>query len=91
MEKQIACPHCKSEVLFKKNSSGRWIGTIAGGGIGYFLASGLGIAGAIFSAPIAIPAALVGAGALALLGNRVGKDIDNSKPKCPKCNKKLVL
>tara|TARA_R110002111_G_scaffold110798_1_gene170486 strand:+ start:373 stop:648 length:276 start_codon:yes stop_codon:yes gene_type:complete len=91
MEKQINCPHCKTDITFKKDSKGRIVGTVVGGGIGYGIASSLGIAGAVFGAPIAIPAALVGAGVFALLGNKFGKDFDNSQPKCPKCKNRLVL
>ncbi|MDO6674262.1 hypothetical protein C7448_10111 [Tenacibaculum gallaicum] len=91
MKKQKYCPHCKTEILFKKDKKGRIIGTAIGGGVGYTLASGLGIAGAVLGAPIAIPAALVGAGLFAVMGNKFGKDFDNSRLKCPKCEKKIVL
>ncbi|MEC5166160.1 ssDNA-binding Zn-finger/Zn-ribbon topoisomerase 1 [Flavobacterium sp. PL11] len=91
MEKNISCPHCKSEIVFKKDTSGRIIGTIAGAGIGYGLASSLGIAGAILGASVALPATLIGVGIFAILGNKFGKDYDNNLPKCPKCKNNLVL
>lgn len=91
MEKQISCPHCKTDINFKKDNKGRLVGTIAGGGIGAGIASGLGIAGAIVSAPIAIPATLVGLGLFAIIGNKFGKDYDNNQAKCPNCKKNLVL
>lgn len=84
--KKVICPHCNAKVEFKKDSAGKWIGTIGGGVTGYVLASGLGIAGAILSAPIAIPAALVGLGIGAILGNRAGDALDSSV-ECPKCKK----
>lgn len=91
MIQRINCPHCQTEIEFKKRKNGRIVGTVVGGGIGYGLASSLGIAGAVLGAPIAIPAALVGAGVFAVLGNKFGKDFDNNQPKCPKCKKRLVL
>ena len=91
MEKQISCPHCKTDILFKKNSEGKLAGTIVGGGIGYGVATGLGIAGAIAGMSIAIPATLVGIAVFAILGNNIGKGYDNSQAKCPKCRKNLIL
>lgn len=91
MEKNISCPYCKTELIFKKDNKGKIIGTVAGGGIGFGVASSLGIAGAILGAPIAIPATLVGVSLFAILGNKFGKDFDNSRPKCPKCKNNLVL
>ncbi len=91
MKKQINCPHCKTDIEFKKDKKGRIFGTVVGGGIGFGLGSSLGIAGVVLGAPVAIPAALVGVGFFALLGNRFGKDFDNSQPKCPKCKNRLVL
>jgi len=91
MEKQISCPHCKTNITFRKDIKGRIIGTIAGGGIGWGLASGLGIAGAILGATVALPATLVGVGLMAVIGNKFGKDIDNRSAKCPKCKKNMVL
>ncbi|MCF6212789.1 MAG: hypothetical protein L3J45_02065 [Flavobacteriaceae bacterium] len=91
MEKQITCPHCQTKIEFKKDKKGRIIGAIAAGGIGYGLASGLGIAGAIAGATVAIPATIVGVIALALIGNKFGKDYDNNQPICPNCSEKLVL
>jgi len=89
--REIICPCCKKKVVFKKNSAGKWVGTIGGGGAGYFLASGLGIAGAILGAPIAIPAALVGLGIGTILGNRVGAALDNATVKCPSCGKSMSV
>lgn len=91
MEKNISCPHCKTELVLKKNNTVKIIGTAAGGGIGFFLASSLGIAGTILTAPVAIPATFVGVGLFAVLGNRFGKDIDNKLYKCPKCKNNLIL
>lgn len=91
MEKNVTCPHCKSEVIFKRNAKGRFVGTVVGGGIGYGLASGIGLAGAILGASVALPATAIGIGLFAIIGNRIGKEVDNSMPKCPKCKKKLVL
>ena len=82
---QVKCPHCKAVVTFKRDAKGRWVGTIAGGGLGYALAAGLGIAGAILSAPVAIPAAAVGLLIGAALGNRAGAAWDDSGSECPKC------
>ena len=87
--KKVICPHCGAKVEFQKNSAGKWVGTIGGAGAGYVLASGLGIAGAILSAPIAIPAALVGLALGALLGNRAGAAIDNATVQCPSCKKSM--
>lgn len=89
--KKVICPHCGEKVEFQKNSAGQWVGTVGGAGAGYVLASGLGIAGAILSTPIAIPAALVGLGIGALLGNRVGAAIDNASVECPNCKKTMSI
>jgi ssDNA-binding Zn-finger/Zn-ribbon topoisomerase 1 len=91
MKKNISCPHCKAELIFKRDNKGKIIGTVAGGGIGFGISSSLGIAGVILGAPIAIPATLVGVGLFALLGNKFGKDIDNKRLKCPKCKSNLIL
>ena len=89
--KNVTCPHCGEKVFFKRASSGRWVGTVVGGGLGYWLASGLGIAGAILASPVAIAAGVVGLGIGAILGNRVGKKIDDRNAKCPKCGNSMVL
>ena len=71
------------------------VGMTGGGeslsGFGYWLASGLGIAGGILGFPIAIAAGIVGLAIGASAGNTVGKKIDDSNTTCPKCNKGLVL
>lgn len=54
---------------------------VAGGGAGYGLATGLGIAGA----PVAIPAAPAGLGIGAIIGNRAGDIFDNMTVQCPNC------
>lgn len=90
-EKKVTCPHCNASVVFKRSASGRWVGTLAGGGLGYAVAASLGIAGAIAGAPVAIPAAVVGVVVFAIFGNRAGKAIDNHRAKCPKCKKSMVL
>lgn len=91
MEKNISCPHCKTDLVFKKDNKGKFIGTVVGGGVGFGLASGIGIAGAILGASLAMPATLVGIGLFAIIGNRFGKDFDNANQKCPKCKNNLVL
>ena len=82
---RVECPHCKAVVHFKRDATGRWVGTLAGGSVGWALASTLGIAGTVLGAPIAIPAALVGLGIGAALGNRAGAAWDNAGGDCPKC------
>jgi len=77
--------------MFKKNFAGKWVGAIGGGGVGYFLAAGLGIAGGIMGAPIAIPGALIGLGLGAVLGNQAGAALDNSTVKCPNCEKFMAV
>ncbi len=89
--KKIQCPHCKKTVEFERNSTGEWVGTVIVGGVGYWLASGLGIAGAILGASVAIPAALVGLGIGSFVGNRVGKMIDDSNVECPNCKGSLSI
>ena len=89
--KKIQCPHCNEMVNFERNSSGKWVGTIAGGGIGYGLTAGLGIAGAVLGASIAIPAVLVGVAIGALLGNRVGAMVDYATAKCPNCGESISI
>lgn len=88
---EVVCPHCGQTTSFNRKSVGRWVGTATGGGVGYFIGSGLGIAGGILSAPIAIPATLVGLGIGAFIGNRAGKSIDNKKATCINCGKSVVL
>jgi len=89
--KKIQCPHCGKKINFKRSSTGKWIGTIAGGGVGYAVAGGLGIAGAILGAPIAIPGAIVGVAIGTLLGNRAGSMVDNLNVKCPNCKKSMSI
>ena len=89
--KQIRCPHCDKLVRFKRNSAGKWIGTIVGGALGWKLAAGLGLAGAILGAPVAIPAALAGLGLGALIGNRAGSIVDNATVECPNCRELMSI
>ena len=89
--RKIICPHCNQKVGFERNSAGKWVGTVGGGIGGYTLASGLGLAGAILSAPVAIPAAIVGLGIGALLGNRAGAAMDNATVECPHCEKLMSI
>jgi len=89
--KKVQCPHCKEMVSLEKNSTGKWIGTIVGGGIGYVLTAGIGIAGVIFGISFAISAVFIGIGVGALIGNRVGAMIDNTNAKCPNCGKKISI
>ena len=89
--KKVQCPHCKEMVNFERNSAGKWIGTIAGGGVGYVLTAGIGIAGAVLGASVAIPAAFLGVGIGALLGNRVGALVDNTSAKCPNCEESISI
>ena len=90
-EKNVTCPHCSEKVTFKRDQKGRWAGRVLGSGIGWWIASGLGIAGAILGFPIAIAAGVVGLGIGAAAGDTIGKIIDDANAKCPKCNKGLVL
>lgn len=55
------------------------------------LSSGLGIAGGILGAPVAIPAALVGLVKGVILGNRGGDAVDNATVKCPNCSKGISI
>jgi len=89
--KKVQCPHCKEMVSLERNSAGKWVGTIAGGGVGYGLTAGLGIAGAILGASIAIPAVIIGVGIGALLGNRAGAMVDNTSVKCPNCGESISI
>lgn len=73
----ITCPHCQAEIKFRKDKTGRIAGTLIGSGLGYGISSGLGIAGAIFGMSVAAPATLVGIGLFAIIGNRLGKGVDN--------------
>jgi ribosomal protein L37AE/L43A len=91
VSKKVKCPHCGANVDFSRDSTGQWVGTVAGGGAGYVLASGLGIAGAVLGAPVAIPAAMVGLAIGAFVGNRAGSAVDDNLAKCPKCKKSMVL
>jgi hypothetical protein len=88
--RKIICPECDKDFGIKKGKSGRWIGTVVGGGGGAWLFSSLGIAGSILGWPIAIPATFVGLGIGAFVGNRAGKGIDNEL-KCPHCDKYVSL
>ena len=85
---RVECPGCKSVVEFRKSSKGQLLGTVAGGGFGWWIASGLGLAGGILGAPVAIPAALVGLGVGAIIGNRTGALFDRGK--CPKCGDSIT-
>jgi len=89
--KNITCPHCGEKVIFKRDKTGRWVGRVVGGGIGYWLAGSLGIAGAVLGFPVAIAGGLVGLAIGASAGNEVGKRVDDSNSICPKCKKGLVL
>ncbi len=87
--KKVQCPHCKEMINLEKNSTGQWIGTIVGGSVGYILTAGIGIAGVILGISFAISAIYIGIGIGALIGNRAGAMIDNARPKCPNCGKKI--
>ena len=89
--KNITCPHCSEKIIFEKSESGKWTGRIVGGTVGYWLASGLGIAGGILGFPIAMAAGIVGLSVGAITGNSIGEKIDNSNTTCPKCKKGLIL
>jgi DNA-directed RNA polymerase subunit RPC12/RpoP len=89
--KNVTCPHCSERVTFRRDKSGRWTGRVVGGGIGWWLASGLGIAGGVLGFPVAIAAGVVGLAVGASVGNNVGKKKDDDNAKCPKCSKSLVL
>ena len=90
-EKDITCPHCSEKVTFKRNDDGRWMGRIAGGGVGYWLGSGLGVAGAILGFPVAMAAGVVGLAVGVSAGDTLGKMMDDANAICPRCNKGLVL
>lgn len=87
----VTCPHCGRAASFQRDAKGRWMGTAAGAGLGAVIAGGLGIAGYIASAPIAIPATIVGAVIFGIFGNRVGKAVDDTRARCPNCGKSMVL
>ncbi|MBC8198143.1 MAG: hypothetical protein H8E60_09685 [Candidatus Marinimicrobia bacterium] len=89
--KNVTCPHCGEKVIFKRDETGRWIGRIAGGGLGYWIASGLGIAGAFIGFPVAIAAGVLGLAVGVVVGDKIGEKIDNSNATCPKCDKGMVL
>lgn len=89
--KRVTCPHCSTKVEFKRDSTGKWVGTVAGGGLGYWLAGSLGIAGSILGWPVAIAAAGVGLALGAAAGNRIGAAYDDSQATCPNCKKGMVL
>jgi len=89
--RKVECPHCKKNVQFQRNSTRQWIESVIGGGTGFQLASGLGIAGSIMGAPVAIPATLVGLGIGVFVGNRVGAKFDNANVKCSNCGKTFSL
>ena len=86
-EIKIKCPHCSSLVVFTRGETGKWVGRVLGGVGGWWIGSSLGIAGAIFGAPLAIaatiPAIIVGFFA----GNKVGNIFD--KAICPECDKEI--
>ena len=92
-EKRVTCPHCCEKVIFKRDSSGRWVGTVAGAGVGAGIFWGLGIAGAILGFPVALGTGATVGGALLIgaLGNRVGKKYDDNEAKCPNCDESMVL
>lgn len=92
-EKKVTCPECSKNVVFKRDSKGRWVGTLAGGGVGAATFWGIGMAGTIFSIPVAMGRAVTIGGAIvgAALGNRAGKSFDDSQAKCPSCDKSMVL
>lgn len=89
--KDVTCPHCGERVTFMRDETGRWVGRVVGGGLGWWLASGLGIAGAILGFPIAVAAGVIGIVIGVAAGNEIGKRIDDSNATCPKCNKGMVL
>ena len=90
-EKQVTCPHCARPCVFKRDSTGRWLGTAVGGGAGYFLASTLGLVGTFLGFPVAVAAATVGLVIGATAGNGLGKVFDDTAAICPHCKKSMVL
>lgn len=91
MSIEISCPHCKADLNISKGKLRKYGGTILGAGIGYAVANGLGIAGAILGSAVALPATLVGISFFAIFGYTIGKKSDDNNLKCPNCKKKLVL
>lgn len=91
METNIKCSSCDSKLIIKKRKNGKIIGTITGGGIGYGVASTLGIAGTVVGVAVALPATVVGIVFFGLIGNRLGNDADRKKLKCSKCNMLLKI
>jgi hypothetical protein len=89
--KQVNCPHCGHCCLFERSATGRWVGAVAGGGLGWFLAGGLGLAGTIIGFPVAVAAAGVGLAVGVVTGNRIGKAFDDSQATCPHCRQSMVL
>ncbi len=88
---RVSCPHCGKNSVFERNATGRWVGTAAGGGLGWLLAGSLGVAGTIIGFPVAVAAAGIGLAIGAAAGNRVGKAIDDSQATCPHCKQSMVL
>src|SRR5208283_107320 len=97
MEKarEIFCPKCDKSVTFKRDKRGKWIARIIGGGAGTgagaLLTAGLGVAGAIAGAPVAIPALLIGGGVGLLLGAFTGNAIAPDVARCPNCQTPISL
>jgi ribosomal protein L37AE/L43A len=92
-DKKVTCPHCGEKCVFKRDSTGRWVGSIAGAGVGTLVFWGLGIVGAVVSFPVALGtgATIGGAILVGALGNRAGKRYDDNEAKCPSCEKSMVL
>ncbi|MEM3091522.1 MAG: hypothetical protein QXD05_00090 [Candidatus Pacearchaeota archaeon] len=88
--KTVICPHCNSQINIRKKIIGRVSLSLGSSVLSGSIGSTLGIAGAIFSFPIAIPATLAGVAIGGIIGYSFGKKLDSNFD-CPVCKMKVKI
>jgi ssDNA-binding Zn-finger/Zn-ribbon topoisomerase 1 len=85
---KVQCPYCRELVVSVRKSRARWVGGVAGAGLGAKIGGSLGIAGGI----LGLSVATAGTYTVAAIGLGFGYFLAEkafTKSRCPNCNEKL--
>ena len=85
---KVECPYCGELAVPTRKSRAKWVGGVAGAGLGAKVGGGLGIAGGVLGLSIATAGtytvAAIGLGFGYLLAEKAF-----TRSRCPKCDRKL--